>query len=291
MTISARIICDTATGTKRLTTFLLTYPRMIHSEIMTHRALSRNASSSRAIPVNKIIQQVLDDPALPVWWGKNQAGMQAQEELDDTSRCTANNIWLDARDNAVEHARQLVKLGLHKQIANRILEPWHHITVVASATEWANFFTLRCHPDAQPEFRVLAERMSVAYRESIPDEDWQGWHLPFISIEERDTVNDIMTLVKCSVARCARTSYLNHDQTSPSIEKDIDLHNKLVLQRPAHASPAEHPALVRDSLRYTDSRYDSNFIGFVQYRKLIPDLYDVEENSRTFPWEKEKALD
>lgn len=288
--IKAEIIADSINKTARITTFVLTYPRFIHAEIMTHRALSRNASSSRAIPVKKIIEQVKNDPAMPVWWGKNQAGMQARESLCDLDIEFAKSLWLDARDQAVEKAEALVELGLHKQIANRILEPWHHITVVATATEWANFFTLRCHPDAQPEFQELANVMARKYQETTPiqraSDDPRSWHLPFVDEDEVAKIG-VSDAIKCSVARCARVSYLNHDGTKADIAKDIDLHDKLVIQKPAHASPSEHQAMPM-KFESDAQKYSSNFKGWIQYRKLIPELHRIEENATTFPWEAEK---
>ncbi len=188
--IKAEILLDSINESdNRLTTWLLTYPRWIHSEFNTHRMFSRNASSSRAIPIKKMIEAVKNEPAMPVFWGKNQSGMQAAEELDnvvrkrrdvsrklpeyeiwqnyDTYQPTGTTYysynltdleyakyrWLDARDSAVSQVNQLVELGLHKQLANRLLEPWMHITVVMSTTEMENFFALRAHDAAQPEFR------------------------------------------------------------------------------------------------------------------------------------------
>lgn len=282
--IEAKIIADSIADGSRLTTFVLTYPRFIHSELMTHRTLSRNASSSRAIPIKTIMRQVKENPAMPVWWGKNQSGMQAREALSEQETEIAKSTWLQARDKALEEASRLAELGVHKQLVNRILEPWHHITVVASATDWENFFTLRCHPDAQPEFQALAMAMAKVYRSSAPEQISAGWHLPFVSKQEvaRLPIDDA---IKCSVARCARVSYLNHDGTRPDIAKDKDLHDKLVIQRPAHASPSEHQAT--PMICHTDKiNYASNFKGWIQYRKLLPALLNVEEVATTFPWKE-----
>jgi hypothetical protein len=143
MTIEVKIIEDSIGGHGvRLTTMQLRYPRFIHSEFLTHRVFSRNASSSRAIPVDKIIQQVIDDCAMPVKWGKNQTGMQAYEDLDTLSDgWIVEQAWLKARDYAVDQARIMVKRNAHKQIVNRILEPFAHISVIVTATEWDNFLT------------------------------------------------------------------------------------------------------------------------------------------------------
>lgn len=152
----------------RLTTFLLTYPRFIHSEFMTHRVFSRNAASSRAIPVKKMIRAVLDTPAMPVRWGATQKGMQASKDLTGWRKAMCRWVWLRGRDLAVLVARTLLFLRLHKQIANRVLEPWSHITVLATASDLQNFFALRAHKDAQPEFQVLAFSMLADYLTSTP---------------------------------------------------------------------------------------------------------------------------
>ncbi len=166
MAIEAKVLADSvAPNGRRLTTMLWTYPRAIHSEIMTHRAFSRNAASSRAIPTEKLIQRVVDDPWIPTYIGKNQKGMQAGELLTDDDLHEAQMQWLTARDQAVERARALVKIGVHKQVVNRIIEPWMWITVIVSATEWGNFFGLRDHPMAEPHFQELA-RLARARRET-----------------------------------------------------------------------------------------------------------------------------
>src|ERR1700693_1578480 len=108
MTVSAKIVADSVgQAGQRITTMQLRYPKFIHGEFMTHRVFSRNASSSRAIPVERLIQDVIDDPAMPVFWGKNQKGMQAKEELTGNDLYMAKREWLRARDQAVASARML----------------------------------------------------------------------------------------------------------------------------------------------------------------------------------------
>ena len=187
MTITAKVICDSICKQSkiRITTLELEYPRFIHSEFMTHRMFSRNASSSRAIPIMKMIQAVIDNPAMPIHWGKNQAGMQAREQLEDRYQLQAQLLWKAARDSAVEHAKTMLALGAHKQIVNRILEPFTHIRVIVTATNFANFFALRDHEDAQPEIRELAVAMKKAIEESTPQLLGIGeWHLPYLDAED-----------------------------------------------------------------------------------------------------------
>lgn len=163
--IKASVIADSAhpeTGT-RITTFELVYPRFIHSEFMTHRVFNRNASSSRAIPTTKFIEQVRNEPVMPSHWGKNQKGMQAEEELNPMEIADAAFAWQQAATSAAIYAEILRRGQVHKQIVNRILEPFTHIRVVVTSTSWANFYGLRDHKDAQPEIRELAQAMRKAH--------------------------------------------------------------------------------------------------------------------------------
>jgi len=279
--IKAEIIADSVCPyhDTRLTTFVLKYHRFVHAELMTHRDFSRNASSSRAIPVEKMIAWTQEEPAIPVEWGKNTKGMQAKELLTAEDASAAERIWLEARDDAIRHTKRLLELGVHKQIANRVLEPWHDITVIVTATRYQNWFSLRDHKDAQPEIKHLAGVMRDLFLASKPNTLREGeWHLPFIRPGEY-TDNTVGDLVKMSVARCARVSYKNHDGTTPDKSKDIALHDSLVVARPLHASPAEHQATPRiDNL--ADELCGNFRRGWTQYRKTLP-----FECATTFPWE------
>lgn len=260
----AKVICDSiSVGRKRITTFSLKYPRYIHSEFMTHRMLSKSASSSRAIPYKKMIKEVIESPAIPIHFGKNKSGMQADEELSGITRYLAEKIWLWARYPAIIFAYILGKLGLHKQITTRILEPWLHMSVVCTATEWDNFYHLRCSKHAHPDFKYLADKMLVAHNASKPKLLKTGqWHLPYVSDKEFEEHEDIDDLLKLSVARCARVSYLNHDKTNPNGKKDIELHNRLLSN--GHMSPFEHQASpIRKNLK------SGNLSGWKQYRKIL----------------------
>lgn len=261
MTITAKIIADSAAHNpagQRITTMELRYPRFIHAEFMTHRLFSRNASSSRAIPVQTLIHDVIDDPVNPSFWGKNEPGMQASVELDERHKQSCQREWDALRDNAIRGARYLSSVGAHKQIANRILEPFAHINVVVTATEWDNFFALRRHPDAQPEIHELADRMYEALESSTPDVLKHGeWHTPYAGRNGDKRV---------SAARCARVSYLTHDGKEPTEEADLALFDRLAGSVPIHASPLEHQAKPVFSLEeQNDTR---NFVGWVQFRAI-----------------------
>ncbi len=251
----------------RITTLKLQYPRFIHSEFMTHRAFSRNASSSRAIPVSKMLQQVKDNPAMPIHWGKNQPGMQAKEELDETEKLEAFGLWKEAAEAAADIASKLNNIGAHKQIVNRLLEPFQWMKTIVTATEWDNFFDLRCHKDAQPEIQDLAIkiRKTMEYGDPVHLE-YGDWHLPFVTLEEREVFfNSPNTLLEISTARCARVSYLTHEGVKPEIEKDVLLYERLVGSVPRHASPCEHQATpLKDP-----NQYSRNFRGWLQHRELV----------------------
>ncbi|WP_080949131.1 FAD-dependent thymidylate synthase [Moraxella bovoculi] len=291
--IKATIIADSVsahTG-QRITTFELEYHRFIHSELMTHRQFSRNAASSRAIPIDKMIEQVNDDPAVPLYWGLNQSGMQAKDEEADEALSIAT--WLDARNKAVESARALQELGLHKQIVNRVLEPFQMMKTLVTATSFDNFFNLRCHKDAQPEIKHLADLMYQAMQESTPEVlRAYEWHTPYIkhkrtSDGELHYIADNMLIpvnaaiqISCSCA--AQVSYRKNDT---SIEKALAIYDKLVNSEPVHASAFEHCATPIDpsgendefegithwhSYRNKYTFYSGNFTNWVQYRQLIP---------------------
>ena len=268
---------------KILSTLLLTYPRFIHAEFMTHRQLSRNASSSRAIPFKKQLEAMLDNPAVPLFWGQNQKGMQAGEPVDADTRRTAEAEWIAGMYQAVETAESLHSLGLHKQIVNRIIEPYTHIKVLVSATEWSNFLALRDHPDAEPHIQLLAQeiRKELDREDNIQTLEPGQWHLPFVGpvheiMTQRLTVSDF---IKKSVACCASTSYKTVDGFDMTFERAIALHDKLVGSTPLHASPAEHVAyadeydsakLLFDQNPWKEPKIHGNFEGFVQYRKTLP---------------------
>jgi thymidylate synthase ThyX len=266
MTIFVKIEKDSlAPSGKRLTTFILKYPRFIHSEFMTHRAFSRNASSSRAIPFEKQVQMIEEDMAMPIEFRANQKGMQAGSAIADQR--AAKGAWTAAGFAAINHAKNLNDLGVHKQYVNRIIEPFTHITVVCTATEYANFFALRHHSMAQPEIAELAKQMWELYSSNEPEElALHQWHLPFITDEEKLACSYTnLDLVKMSVARCARVSYKNHDGSHPNKEADYKLYNRLLGSQPIHASPAEHQAEAVGNPSYQSG----NFYGWIQYRQKL----------------------
>ncbi len=261
--ISAKVICDsTNPAGKRATTFLLTYWWCIHWDFLTHRVLSRNSLSSRAVPIWQMLLMVLRDPAMPIIWGMNGKGMQTKAELPAGKRKLCKLIWILAGYFMVGVVWVLSKIGLHKQDANKLLVPWLHIQTVVTATDWENFFSLRSHKDAHPSMQALADAMLEAYVASTPRKLNAGeWHLPFADdltpehwpIEER---------LKVVVARCARLSYANFDGLFEP-DKDFALHDRLLQN--GHVSPFEHALRARN-----DGERSGNVCGYDQYRKMIP---------------------
>lgn len=276
--ITAEIIADSISEAgKRITTFELEYPRFIHSELMTHRVFSRNSASSRAIPLSKMIKLVWSNPAMPVHWGRNQKGMSAKHELTGIKLKLVKKIWSVSGKVMCGFAYFLNKIGLHKQVANRILEPWSHIKVVVTSTEYDNFFYLRNHPDAQPEIQDLARKMLKKYNERAPMKLKDGeWHLPYIPTlftndkEQRityaspDTFQEISLseAKKISASLCAQISYRISDFSK---EKAEDIYNRLVESKPVHASPFEHQATPFEN----PLKRSGNFIGWHQLRQEI----------------------
>lgn len=279
MAYEAKVICDSIYDGYRLTTMQLTHPRIVHSEFMTHRMFARNASSSRAIPFETMVKAVMDDPFIPIYWGKNQAGMQAKEELGSSALSNCQVHWLAARYAALEHAEKMHAMGLHKQICNRLLEPWGWITVCVSGTQdaWSNYFALRCHPDAQPELQKQAYMAQKAYFESVPKSVAVGdWHLPYIQLDGAGGVtgDDVVLwgydLAKISIARCARTSYLTQEGKRDP-KKDMELFERLSTSKPPHASPFEHVAFsTGDCTRY------GCFMGWRSYRCSLSGEYTTD---------------
>lgn len=303
MTISAKIIKDSVgPNGARITTFVLRYPRFIHAEFLTHRMFSRNASSSRAIPFKRQIRMIKEDLAMPVAWGLNQKGMQAYTTASGIKATLGKLIWKAASRAAIFFASTLNMLGFHKQIVNRIIEPFSHITVVVTSTDYNNFFKLRYHHAAQPEIYELAKQMFKEYFLSIPKELKKGeFHLPFIEYKEIQNyildclhAQDIMeteevdyekakqlayiSALQVSVARCARVSYNNHDGTASDIRKDFALYDRLITSQPAHSSPAEHQAIALD-----DNRQCGNFKGWLQNRKALEHYHNKNIEEEFYP--------
>jgi thymidylate synthase ThyX len=320
--ISAKIVADSVSPDGvRITTFELEYPRFIHAEMLTHRLFSRNAASSRAIPVAKAIELVQTNTAMPIHWGKNQPGMSAEEECNETVELlcqdviksdrllpeylcseTREDAWNIARDYAINVAESFNRSGYHKQIVNRLLEPFTMIKVVCTATEYDNFFWLRNHPDAQPEIAELARLMWKEYNKSKPFPlKANEWHVPYYKdgywkpsnygilpddggpfyTIDGDGGNSLDDALAISSSCCAQVSYRKLDD---SLEKARDIFKRLVESKPVHASPFEHQATpltygmagdiqIKGTTHFDNkgNAWSGNFRQWVQHRQLIPD--------------------
>ena len=326
--ITAKVICDSISEQGiRLTTFEIEYPRFIHGEMMTHRSLSKNSSSSRAIPIKKMLEQIESNMAIPLYWGKAKAGMQADEEVDIDSVWWYEEKWKFAFDEVSYRIQQLSdnvegKKGfmppLHKQIPNRLSEPFQMMKVVITGTDFDNFFNLRIHKDAQPEICMLAYKMYEAMQGSTPQVLYDGeYHTPYVkalrdgtgSLLYFDNDMNYLTLadaIKLSAASCASVSYRTEGVTLEKAEKIFDM---LIKAEVVHSSPFEHIATpvkpkfnelgkVRVNCSETQSWEDGvthmnkkgdlcsgNLRGWVQYRHLLPNNTNWE-----FDFEKRMEL-
>lgn len=294
------------TGKHRLASILVTYPRVVLAEAVTHRNnmdcwgdefytyeraatrdISKNSASSRAIPFNRMLTKVWEDPYIPEWT-LNQKGMQGGYVEDGKIKEEATSAWLRGRNRAVATATELDKLGIHKQDLNRCLEPYLWITQLVTSSRWDNFFGLRCHSAAHPALRKIARLMYVALQKSAPEGLEEGqWHLPFVPLEEQRKFLwepwepsgvmpenfEIPDLIKFSAARTGWLSYENHDKDgSPEQMRSTFARFFPTDGSPVHGSPLECQATPFDEKEWRDAvrnKYRSNLTGWLQARKLI----------------------
>lgn len=272
--ISAEVVADSISPAgHRLTTLELVFPRYILAEFNTHRAFSRNSSSSRAIPTVKQLSNIYDHPVYPVRWGKNKSGMQAaKENLEGQDLEKATQIWNEMRDFVAQKCAELAKLQLHKQWASRPLEAFTTMKVLVSATDFDNFFYLRDHSDAQEEIAYLAQFMKTALSKSTPALLLPGeWHLPYILPGDYDTYA-LPDLQKISAARSARTSYKTQHGVTSTLGEDLEMFGRLTYgidqhqDNPFHASPTEHQATPCSG---EEIFKPTNFTGWTQFRRIV----------------------
>lgn len=258
----------------RLSSIQMKYWRPIHSELMTHRVFSRNARSSRAVPVATLLKEEMFVPR----FGMNQPGMQSEIAAPPDLQAKWAREWEDLAGITRDYVRRWSEEKMHKQHANRPLEWFGWIDVLVTSTDWENFFALRLDPGAQPELQYLANQIHMAMASSKPRKLQPGeWHLPYVLQEERQLI-ELEEQQKLSVARCARLSYRPFDGNA-DMESELKRYESLVVNRPVHASPAEHqatPDQVTDAdgefsfPDWTQPELHGNFYGWVQYRKTLP---------------------
>lgn len=303
---------------KKIATFELTYHRYIHGEFMTHRLFSRNAMSSRAVPVAKMLDAIRQAPAMPIHWGKNQPGMQAEKETDQKVSygwlatygkdmeelfCSPSDGWKKAAKDAIKWAERFSEAGYHKQIVNRLVEPFQMMKTVMTATELDNFFWLRLDEDAQPEIFELARCMRECLLKVKPELLEAGeWHTPYVdhcsrhpdegiiySVDNEDGSPRILTkeeALAISSSCCAQVSYRNLDNT---YDKAMAIYGRLLSGAKVHASPFEHQASPMEDIYESDNflrstelwpqgvthrdrngdYWSANFCGFIQHRQLL----------------------
>ena len=286
--IIADSICDNGT---RLTTFELEYPRYIHAEIMTHRVFSRNAQSSRAVPVEKQLERIRNNPVVPIEWGANKSGMSSSSLLDTAKQYLAEKIWKSGAVYSAWVSETLGKIGLHKQWSNRVTEPVSTIKVVITATEWDNFFWLRYDVDAaQPEIVELARLMREALDSNCPFPLKNGeWHVPYVQCglskltggriyyDEDHNEISLEEALKISASCCAQVSYRKLDVSK---NKAIEIYERLFSGPKPHLSPVEHQATPIDNQGVTwdkgithvdrnGSYWSGNFKNWIQYRQVL----------------------
>lgn len=266
--IECQVIADSVMGGTRITSVQVKYPRFILPQLNTHRVFSRSTASSRAVPTAKLIEMVRNEPVIPVHWGQNQAGMVAENKLSMGRAAAAEAVWKEAAYAAANTAQLLADIGAHKQVVNRILEPFMWAETIITATEWDNFFKLRIADDAQPEIQALAKAIKKSMDESVPVE--RAFHLPYLREDELDD-NGFRTYeqkAKISAARCARVSYLNHNKQMPSVEEDLKLADRLI--EAGHMSPFDHQAKFNGKEVYYNT--NRNYQNWMPYRTLLEDM-------------------
>lgn len=248
------------------------YHNFLANGIVVHNCFSRNASSSRAVPVERTIQNILNDPWVPSDVYKNCKGMQGKDIVNEDDYDIFCEEWQDAAFKAIEVAHKMIDNGFHKQHINRILEPFTKIKVIVTATEWSNFFDLRLSPDADPEIQHLAKAIKMAMNAVSNTYTYINAHggrtLPYVNFDEMDAIDDLRILTLISAARCARVSYLNHDGSKPDILKDLTLAKRLIDS--GHMTPFEHQC------RYSfDAGFQYNLRDFQSARYMLDHGIDL----------------
>ena len=314
--IKATVICDSISEQGvRLTTFEIEYPRIVMSEFNTMRAISKNSSSSRAIPVSKMLEHTQNINLKPIYFGSKKSGMQAGDELGGNDLINAKLFWEAALFDAITWATELDELGVAKEVCNRLVEPFQLVKVVCTATDWDNFFNLRLHPDADPNICMLAYKMYEAMQESKPIKLKAGeWHLPFVNVgwngkgemcyaDDDFNFVELEQAIKLSAASCASISYRTEGMTLEKADKIFDM---LIKAEVVHSSPLEHcatpvkpkfnelgkvrvncsePQSWEDGVTHMNKQGElcsGNLRGWVQYRHLLKSntCYSFDYNER-----------
>lgn len=268
--IDATIIADSIFNGKRLTSYVLTFPRIVLAEFNTHRKFSRNSASSRAIPFKKMVEKAKSHPFIPLGFQKDHTGMQGSEYFEGEEKEKIIEMWLKGRDSAVERATALYEAGVTKQLCNRPLETYMYHTVIMTSSQFENFFYLRANEQAEIHIAKLAEIMLCEYNCSTPKKLKAGqWHIPFgdnidpkkvdkvlefWGEEEGDKITELDVRTSVAVARCARVSYMNFDGSDDYLS-DVNLCSRLMSS--GHFSPFEHVAMAINDPDVPTSNFDN----------------------------------
>jgi hypothetical protein len=283
---TVKVIAASSHKGMNVTTLELEYPRIIHSEMMTHREFSRNAASSRAIPVKTMISNIRKNMFVPIYWGKNQSGMQAKEELTGVRRFLAKSLWIIGGHINLLGATLLNAVGVHKQLANRNLEYISYMKTIVTSTSFDNFLALRDHEDAQPEIQAVAKKLKLALATTNREELNEGeWHTPYVE-HHRNPDGKLVyyasgrpvttTIAKqLSVSCIAQVSYRKADTSE---DKALAIFDKLATSIPIHASPFESVLTPIVSGKFkgvtainiiNGDKLSGNSKGWTQYRNLL----------------------
>ena len=274
---------------KEIVTVAVKYGLIVHAEFLRHRQLSRGVKSNRAIPTKTIRKEVLNDPYVPVFLGKNKAGMQSVEEIKFKS--IGKTIFLGARYPVVFAHWLLEKMGAHKEWTNRLLNPWQWVRETITATEWENLYALRLHEAAQRDIRQVVECVQEAISLSrqhggMVELEPGEWHTPYVTqyrdisgtlyyIDNDGSHLSVANALQASTSRCARSSYDKHDGTTSLWKDDVSLYNTLVADDPKHMSPCEHQA--------TPMRAATNIES---YREFVEETIPVDEITEECFWQR-----
>ena len=313
--IKATVICDSISEQGvRLTTFEIEYPRIVMSEFNTMRAISKNSSSSRAIPVSKMLEHTKSINLKPIYFGSKKSGMQAGDEIVGEDLEYAHAVWDSALASAIGQAELLDDCGVAKEVCNRLVEPFQLVKVVCTATDWDNFFNLRLHPDSDPNICMLAYKMYQVMQNSVPQLLKSGeYHLPYVDFDNKfgyiadQTILTLEEAIKISAASCASVSYRTEGMTLEKADKIFDM---LIKAEVVHSSPLEHcatpvkpkfnelgkvrvncsePQSWEDGITHMNKQGElcsGNLRGFIQYRHLLPNntnwQFDFQERMKLF---------
>lgn len=261
-------------------TFLLTIPRVMLPELTRHRNFSFSVESSRAKSIEKVIEDIVKNKYYPDWT-INKKGMSG-DKLSDINQRKRANEKVDFLANTIINVVELSlkdELGIHKQNANRYLEPFQYIDVIVtgSLTDWLAFLELR-HPQgdlinkcedsephginysfpAQSEIQNIAIKVWNILKDAEPNYLEPGeYHLPY-RLENDERVYTIEEQLSYASSKCATISFGNHSEdnkTKANLDNTNRLYKRLINHK--HWSPLEHCLRVPTKEEVMSKAFDS----------------------------------